>query len=358
MSEQNNGLQIKISGESHSEKIELTLTGMPVGEAVDLDLLQKYIHRRTLHGDGLTLRNESDILHIASGMKNGIITGEISAYVDNNDRKSEDYEPLRNLPRPSHADYPAMIKDGTDLISGGGRFSGRLTVMTVAAGGIAAQILNKHGIFSAAHLLSAGEICDTPFDTLDPQTELLQALSGRAFPVIDQNVLQKMKDEILHTANAGVSIGGTVEYKAVGLPVGLGDNLCGGLESVISSAVFGVPAIKGIEFGDGFALAKMRGSTANDQFTIKDGKIATLQNRSGGITGGMSNGMPLIFKAAVKPTPSIALPQQTVNIKTLKEEKITVGGRHDACIAPRAAIAVEAAANTAILDLMIKEGRI
>ena len=167
-----------------------------------------------------------------------------------------------------------------------------------------------------------------------------------------------MQDEILRVSALGDSIGGVVEYKAAGLPVGLGDNLCNGLESAISWSVFGVPAVKGIEFGAGFNITKMTGSAANDQFAVKDGKIVTATNNSGGILGGMANGMPLIFRAAVKPTPSISLPQKSVNLKTLKEQTVQISGRHDPCVVPRAAIAIEAAANTAILDLMIKEGRI
>lgn len=354
-----NGLQIKITGESHGDKIELLLKGVKKGEIIDLNELQNYIHRRTAHGDGLfTARAEDDILQVCGGIKNGVVTGDIKAYVKNTAQNPKDYENLRNLPRPSHADYPAMIKDNTDLLSGGGRFSGRLTVMTVAAGGIAAQILKKHGVISAAHVLSVGEIYDKPFDPVLPQTNLLQRLCKTGFPVIQKSAYLKMKDEILRTSAQGDSIGGLVEYKATGISVGLGDNLCKGLESAISYAVFGVPGVKGIEFGAGFNLSTMQGSAANDQFTLKKGKIVTATNNCGGILGGMANGMPLVFRAAVKPTPSIALPQKTVNLKTLKRQTVKIGGRHDPCIVPRAAVVIEAAANTAILDLMIKEGRI
>lgn len=359
MSKNTNGLQIKITGESHSDKIELELKGIKKGEQIDLAALQNYIHRRTPKGDRLsTNRAEDDLLQITGGIKNGAVTGDITAYVKNTKQNPKDYENLRNLPRPSHADYPAMVKDSTDLLPGGGRFSGRLSVMTVAVGGIAAQMLQKLGIISAAHILAVGDICDTPYDTTEPQTELLQTLAAQSFPVIDPAAKQKMQDEILRVESLGDSIGGVVEYKAQGLPIGLGDNLSGGLESAISSAVFGVPAVKGIEFGAGFNITKMTGSAANDQYAVKDGKIVTATNNSGGILGGMANGMPLIFRAAVKPTPSISLPQKTVNLKTLKEQTIQISGRHDPCVAPRAAIAIEAAANTAILDLMIKEGRI
>ena len=359
MSKNTNGLQIKITGESHGDKIELELKGIKTGEQIDLAALQNYINRRTAHGDGLsTSRTEDDLLHITGGIEDGTVTGDITAYIKNTKQNPGDYENLRNLPRPSHADYPAMVKDNTDLMPGGGRFSGRLTVMTVAAGGIAAQILQRRGVISAAHILSVGDICGTPYAPTAPQTELLQNLSKQTFPVIDPAAKQKMQDEILRVSALGDSIGGVVEYKAQGLPVGLGDNLDNGLESAISSAVFGVPAVKGIEFGAGFGITKMTGSAANDQFAVKDGKIVTGTNNSGGILGGMANGMPLIFCAAVKPTPSISLPQKTVNLKTLKEQTVQISGRHDPCIVPRAAIAIEAAANTAILDLMIKEGRI
>ena len=359
MSDNKKGLQIEITGESHSDKIKLVLKGIKEGETIDLDALQNYIHRRAAHGDGLsTARTEDDLLHITGGIENGAVTGDITAYVNNTAQSPKEYDNLRNLPRPSHADYPAMVKDDADLITGGGRFSGRLTVMTVAAGGIATQILQKRGIISAAHLLCIGNICDTPFDYTEPQTALLQRLVTQTFPVIDPAARGKMQDEILRVKALGDSVGGVVEYKAAGLPVGLGDNLCNGLESAIAWSVFGVPAVKGIEFGAGFSLSKMLGSTANDRFAAKDGKIVTVTNNSGGILGGMANGMPLVFCAAVKPTPSISLPQKTVNLKTLKEQTIQINGRHDPCIVPRAAIAVEAAANTAILDLMIKEGRI
>ena len=274
--------------------------------------------------------------------------------IPNTDARSADYERIRSVPRPSHADYPAYVKyGGHNDIRGGGQFSGRLTAPFCAAGGIALQLLEKRGIRVFSHILSVGGIKDEPFDPVSPDTERLGALAGLRLAVLDPAAGERMAAEIKAAHADGDSVGGIVECMVTGLPAGVGEPIYDSLESRIASLVFSIPAVKGVEFGSGFAGSALRGSENNDPYRVLDGRIVTSSNNSGGICGGISTGMPVLFRAAFKPTPSISRPQDSVLLEEMKDETLEITGRHDPCIVPRALPAVEAAAAMAVLDLMI-----
>jgi len=349
-------LKLKIYGGSHSDKIGMTLSGIPAGERIDLDELQRFLSRRAPGNDPYsTKRKESDKPVFLSGLDGNITNGDtIEAVIYNTNQRSGDYDSLRDTPRPSHADFPARIKYGENVdLRGGGHFSGRLTAPMCIAGGICLQILARKGIYIAAHIASIGQITDTCFNkTLVSKTDF-DVLHSNIFPVIDQNIGEKMKEKINSVAKEADSIGGTVECAAIGLPIGLGEHMFMGVEGRISSIVFGIPAVKGIEFGLGFGSSYLTGSENNDPFETDGNRIFTKTNNSGGILGGMTNGMPLIFRAAIKPTPSIGKEQDSVSISEMKNVKMTVSGRHDPCIIPRAVPVFEAAAALAITDMIL-----
>ena len=348
-------ISLDIFGGSHDEKIGMTLSGIGAGESIDLDALRAFLARRAPGRDRFsTTRRESDEPVFISGIENGVTTGEvIEAVIYNQNQRSGDYSSLVDTPRPSHADYAARMKYGEDVdLRGGGHFSGRLTAPMCIAGGICLQILERRGIKIGAHIYSVGSVKDTPFDPVTVSASDFDTIHSRDFSVLDECAGEKMKAEIDAARLDGDSIGGVIECAAVGLPTGLGEHMFGSVEAAVSSIVFGIPAVKGIEFGAGFGAAEMRGSENNDPF-ITDGKsIFTKTNNAGGILGGMTSGMPLIFRAAIKPTPSIALEQDTVSLSRMENVNITVGGRHDPCIVPRAVPVFEAAAALAIIDLM------
>ena len=291
------------------------------------------------------------------GVVDGVTTGApITAIIRNTDQHSRDYEKLRHVPRPSHADYAASVKySGFNDIRGGGAFSGRLTAPLCIAGGIALQILAKRGITVGAHLHSIAGIADTPFDAVTLDAETLLAAGKKPFPVLSDEAGEQMRDAILAAKKDGDSVGGVIECAILGMPAGYGGPLFSGVEGKLASALFGIPAVKGVEFGSGFAAAEMRGSVHNDPFTYKDGKVVTTTNNSGGIQGGITNGMPILFRIAMKPTPSIAMEQKTVDLAAHEDTTLVIGGRHDPCVAARAVPAVEAAAALCILDLLSEE---
>ncbi len=321
-------LKLTIFGRSHGPSIGMTLAGIPTGLPVDLEQLQHFLDRRAPGKSALTTpRREADVPQFQEGLANGITTGgPITAVIENQDVRSTDYDRFRNVPRPGHADYTARIKYGQEAdLSGGGHLSGRLTAPLCIAGGLCKQWLEAKGIVVEARLSSVG--CET-----DPA---------------------RFTTQIQAALDAGDSVGGTVSCVVTGLPVGLGDPHFGGMENRIAQIIFGIPGIKGIEFGSGFAGSCQRGSETNDAFQVENGRITTKTNHCGGILGGISNGMPLTFRVAVKPTPSIARPQESVSLTKMEPETLEIRGRHDPCIALRAVPVVEACGAIAIYDALL-----
>jgi len=344
-------LKISLFGESHGEKVGVVIDGMPAGEPVDMDELSRFLSRRR-PGSGplVTDRCETDDPEFLSGVKNGFTCGTpICIAISNGDAKSASYD--ADVPRPSHGDLTHCIKSrGFADLTGGGHFSGRLTAPLCAAGGVFLQALKRRGVRIGAHLLSVGAVEDDAFDPVSPD---LDAVSPYDLPVINKGALDRMKTLILSLKEEGDSVGGVVECAITGLPAGIGDPIFYGVENALSSAVFGIPGVRGIEFGAGFRASSMTGSAHNDAFFIDDGVIKTKTNNHGGVLGGISSGMPVIFRAAIKPTPSIGKKQDSVSMSKMSEKAIAVSGRHDPCVALRAVPCIEAAAASAILDLML-----
>lgn len=351
-----NHLKLSIFGESHGKAIGMTLDGIPSGLPVDLEILQKFLNRRAPgQWDYATPRKEDDIPDFLSGVLNGFTCGApIAAVIYNHNTNSADYSNLKDCPRPGHADYTAQIKyGGYQNVAGGGHFSGRLTAPICIAGGLCKQWLELQGIKIAAHIVSIGGISDEPLK-LDPTApDFSKILTG--FPVLNPQAGEKMKEAIVDAKKDGDSVGGVIECMVTGLPAGLGGPLFGGMEGKIAQIVYGIPAVKGIEFGSGFSGSNLLGSENNDEFTIEDGKILTKTNNAGGILGGITTGMPLTFQVAVKPTPSILKPQNSVNLHTMEETVLQINGRHDPCIVPRAVPVIEAAAAIALYDVILEQ---
>ena len=349
------GEKIKISvfGESHGGGIGVVIDGLPAGEAIDFDAVLAQMARRAPGRDKTaTPRKESDLPRVLSGMLGGVLTGApLCAVIENTNTRSQDYGNLLAKPRPGHSDYTAYIKyHGANDIRGGGHFSGRITAPLVFAGAVCRQLLERRGIQIAAHIQSVGSIHDKPFDPVAVPSALIKRLSASSFALIDESAEEPVRAEIEAARLAQDSVGGTIECAVTGLPAGVGEPMFDGLEGAIAKAVFGVPAVKGIEFGAGFALAAMRGSRANDAFCYQNGHVVTETNHCGGILGGIANGMPLIFRCAVKPTPSISQPQNTVDLQTGENTVLTIHGRHDPCIVPRAVPVIEAVTALAIIN--------
>lgn len=348
-----NKIKLTIFGQSHGNAIGMTLDGIPAGLPVNLTELQSFLNRRAPgQNDYSTPRKEADTPEFLSGIVSGYTCGApITAIIRNQNTRSSDYENLKSCPRPGHADYTAQIKyEGYQDVAGGGHFSGRLTAPLCIAGGLCKQWLSALDIQIGAHISSIAGIADEPIllDWLNPDLSAIP----QDFPVINSEAGKKMQDTIAEAKAEGDSVGGIIECVIAGVPAGLGGPLFGGIEGKIAQIVYGIPAVKGIEFGSGFSGSNMRGSDNNDALTIRDGKIITKTNYAGGILGGISNAMPIIFRTAIKPTPSIAKPQQSVNLKTMEEITLQVKGRHDPCIVPRAVPVIEAAAAIAIYDLL------
>ena len=340
-------IRVSIFGQSHSEAIGVVVDGLPAGFEVDMDALNAFLARRAPgQGRFTTARKESDLPEFVSGIVDGVTCGApLCALIRNNDTRSGDYADLRDHPRPSHADYPAYVKFGAAHdIRGGGHFSGRLTAPLCIAGGIALQMLAGRGV---------GDVQDERFDPVTVSERDFERIAANGFPVLDEMAGARMFDAIERARMDADSIGGTIECAATGLPAGLGDALFGGLEGRLSQALFGIPAVKGVEFGSGFDGARMRGSENNDPFVMQDGSVRTLTNNAGGILGGITTGMPLIMRVAIKPTPSIGRAQRSVSLSEGKPYELTIRGRHDPCIAPRAVPVVEAAAALVLLDMMM-----
>ena len=344
-------MKLQIYGGSHEKRMGLTME-LPRGLRLDDEIIYRDIERRRGGGAGATARMESDLPIYLSGVRRGVTTGEtLRVEFENSDARPKDYEKISAMPRPSHCDYPAYIKYGS-IPPGGGMFSGRMTLPLVFAGAVARQLLLQEGIAVGGHYFRIGGVCDSPFHPLSVDRYTLERLRGSGFPVLDENICGAMEKRIAEARAAGDSLGGAVELCALGLPVGAGGPLWEGLESSIAHIMYAVPGVKGVEFGAGFGFSDMQGSAANDGLRMRDGKIALEGNRSGGINGGMANGAPLLLRAAFRPTPSIALPQHTVDLTKGQDAVIAVSGRHDACIALRGLAAAEAALCLGILDCM------
>ena len=346
-------LKLTIFGQSHGPAIGMTLDGIPAGLSVDLDKLQAFLNRRAPGQNAWsTSRREEDRPEFLSGLLDGFTCGApIAAVIHNKNTRSGDYANLRDCPRPGHADYTAQIKyGGFQDAAGGGHFSGRLTAPLCIAGGLCMQWLEEMGIRVAARIVAiAGETDDVVLDPRNPDLDSI----GTDFPVLSPAAGERMREKIAQARSEGDSVGGIIECFVTGIPAGLGEPMFGGVESRIAQIVYGVPAVKAVEFGIGQAAAALRGSQCNDAFSIEDGKIVTMTNHAGGILGGITNGMPVFFRVAIKPTPSISCRQQSVSLSQGQVQELIVKGRHDPCIVPRAVPVIEAAAAIAIYDLIL-----
>ncbi len=346
-------LKISVFGQSHSDGIGVVIDGLPPGVEVDMDAISAFMARRAPgNASFATKRKEADAPKFLSGLFDGKTCGApLCAVIENTNTRSQDYDNLKVTPRPAHADYTAEIKyKGFQDYTGGGHFSGRLTAPICIAGGIAMQILEKMGIKITAHIKSIKNVEDEAFDFKNIKTP-----ADDKFPVLCKEKGKEMLSVIEEARGRGDSVGGVIECAIEGVPAGLGEPMFDGIENKIAQIIFAVPAIKGIEFGAGFESTRLFGSENNDPYEAVNGEIKTKTNNAGGILGGISSGMPIIFRAAVKPTPSIGIEQESVNIKTLENEKLVVSGRHDPCIVPRAVPVIEAAAAIAILDIILYE---
>lgn len=354
------GEQVKITifGQSHSEAIGVVIDGLPVGEEIDLERVQQFMERRAPGRNAYsTPRKEGDIPHVVSGLFEGKTCGApLCAVIENTNTRSKDYDKLKDLPRPAHADFTAWVKyKGANDHRGGGHFSGRLTAPLCFAGAVCMQILERKGIRIGGHILAIQGVKDTPFDPVEISEETLQAVTAKAFPVQDDGQAEAMQAAIAAAREKADSVGGIIECAVTGLPVGVGEPMFDGLESRLAAAVFAIPAVKGVEFGKGFGVAELLGSENNDAFCYEaDGTVKTKTNNHGGSLGGISSGMPLILRAAFKPTPSIGQAQATISISKGENETLSIVGRHDPCIVPRAVPCVEAAAAVTLLDLLCR----
>ena len=345
-------VKVSVFGQSHSEAIGAVVDGLPSGEAIDMERVCAFMRRRAPgNAAHATKRREPDEPKVLSGFVNGKTCGApLMALIENTDQRSVDYDALKNLPRPGHADFTARVKygDSADL-RGGGHFSGRLTAPICFA--VAKQILERRGIVVRARIYEIGGI-------LDAFEGDFAAVEAKEFPVFDDRAGVMMREAVERARLDGDSVGGVIECVAEGLPAGLGEPMMDSVESTLARLMFSIPAVRGVEFGAGFAAARMRGSAHNDAFVVENGRILTSSNRHAGVLGGITTGMPVVFRVAFKPTSSIAKPQRTVNLAEMREETLSVGGRHDPCVVPRAVPVVEAMAALALIDLyMIRFGQ-
>ncbi len=348
--------RLTVFGESHGACVGAVVEGCPAGIPLGEKDIQRELDRRRPGGRLASSRGEADRVRLLSGILNGQTNGgPIAMLVENQDVDSSWYEENRHLPRPGHSDFPAYVKyGGMNDYRGGGFFSGRMTAPLVMGGAVAKRLLSLSGVKVIGHIVQIGgtrllkEVGDQDIEAA--------ALDGAI--CADKGVSREFEGEIERAAEEGDSIGGVVECRVLNLPAGIGEPFFDSVEALIAHGVFSIPGVKGVEFGAGFGLAAMRGSEANDSFVIRDGKVATETNRSGGVLGGLTTGMPLIFRVAIKPTPSIRKAQRTVDLRTGNETVLAVGGRHDPCIAVRALPVVEAVAAVCIADLMVRDGKI
>lgn len=347
-------LKLSVFGQSHGAAIGMTLDGVPAGLPVDHDALNAFMKRRAPGRQAYsTPRSEADCPEFLSGLVNDHTCGApIAAIIRNTNTRSKDYSNLFDCPRPGHADYTAQIKyKGYQDVAGGGHFSGRLTAPLCIAGGLCLQWLSMQGITVAGHICSIANISDIPARANHVQPNL--QFSDPDFPVFSSEAAERMKKAISDARADGDSVGGVIECVIQGVPAGLGGPLFGGLEGKIAQAIYAIPAVKAVDFGAGFDACEMRGSQHNDAYTIDRNTVRTVTNNAGGILGGISTGMPIVFRVGIKPTPSIAKLQQTISISSMEERTLTVEGRHDPCIVPRAVPVVEAVAAITIFDALL-----
>ena len=354
-------IQVSVFGQSHAEAVGAVAEGLPAGFRVDREALQAFLNRRAPgQGKHTTARKEADRPEFLSGLLEDVTCGgPVCLIIRNTDTRSGDYEALQDIPRPSHADWPARVKyGGAHDGRGGGMFSARLTAPLCAAGGIALQMLEKRGIRIGAHIAEIAGVRDDPFDPVNVCETDFRRIAENGFPVLNAAAGERMLEEIEKARLAEDSVGGIVECAAVGLPAGIGGPLFEGLESDLAAAVFAIPAVRGVAFGSGFGAAEMRGSEHNDALRIRDGRIVTETNHAGGLTGGMTTGMPLLLRAAFKPTPSIGKAQKSVSLSRMEETELRIRGRHDPCVVPRAVPVAEAVTALVLLDrIMDAKGR-
>ena len=349
-------IKVNIYGGSHEPEIGVIISGLPVGTSFDMDQLQKFLDRRAPGNSPFaTPRKEPDTAVPAEGITLDGTTATttepaIKLVIKNTNTRSQDYKNLRDIPRPGHADYTAYVKYGDKLnMAGGGPFSARMTAPLCIAGGIAIQLLQQQGIEIGAHIYSIGSITDAPLDTLNP------SVPESDFPVISAEAGEQMKELILQAKAEEDSIGGIVEVFAKNVPAGIGGPMYDGVEGVLAPVFFGIPAVKGLEFGAGFNASAMRGSENNDPFRIENGTVVTTSNNHGGILGGITSGMPVIARLAFKPTPSITKEQQSVSLSKMTNETLSIQGRHDPCVVLRAVPICEAAMAIGLLDMLLEE---
>ena len=344
-------IAVTLFGESHGPAIGAVLDGLCPGLPIDEENIRRMLHLRQPGGAISTARQEKDVFEIVSGAVNGIATGTpLTILIRNKDTKSGDYAAMQALMRPGHADFPAQCKyHGYQDTRGGGHFSGRITAALVAAGAICHSALQAKGICIGTHISRCAGICDRGFSNLE---EDITTLSQREFPVLEEAVEAPMRDAILGAKAEGDSVGGVLETAVNGLPAGVGEPWFDTFEGLLAHILFSVPAVKGVEFGDGFALADMRGSSANDPLRYEDGKVVATSNHAGGIGGGITTGMPVIFRCVIKPTPSIAKEQQTVDIMQQENAMLQIKGRHDPAIVHRARIVIDAVTAIAVYDML------
>ena len=355
-----NALTLAVFGQSHAPAIGCTIEGLPAGYTIDEKQLQRFLDRRAPGNSATaTARKEADKPEILCGIADGVTCGApLTAIIRNTNTRSHDYDELRRTPRPGHADFPAYVRyGGHNDIAGGGQFSGRLTAPVCIAGGIAKQILEKLGIRVIAHARRIAGVDDAPLDTMAYREEQEQAILSHPLPCIDGHAAIRMQENILSARAEGDSVGGVVECAAYGaIPAGIGEPMFGGIENRIAQMAFGIPAVKGVEFGAGFDSADLKGSENNDPYGVRGDRVAPLTNNAGGCAGGMTTGAPIVWRMAVKPTPSIARPQQSVDLTRGKSTELTVRGRHDPCIVPRAVPIAEAVCAFVLLDALLQDG--
>lgn len=353
-----NKLKVTVFGQSHAPAIGCVIDGLPAGFAPDMDRVAAFMARRAPGQNAWsTPRKESDTPEILSGLVDGKTCGApVAMVIHNADQHSRDYSGLRRTPRPSHADYAAIIKYGENYdIRGGGQFSGRLTAPLCFAGAFALQLLEQKGITVAAHIGQIENVFDAAPDFAAVGREDLQALLRKPFPVFDDAVGMNMRQAIEAARMEQDSVGGVIRCFALGLPAGVGEPMFDGVENRLAAALFGIPAVRGVSFGTGFAAAGMRGSEHNDPFVMEDGAVRTRTNHAGGVLGGITSGMPLVVNIAVKPTASISREQDTVDLEKKENAGLVIHGRHDPCIVPRAVPVVEAVTALTILDMLMED---
>jgi len=353
-----NRLRVTVFGQSHAKAIGCTIEGLPSGFRPDMDQVAAFMARRAPgRSPWSTTRREADEPEILSGMVDGVTCGgPLTAVIYNSDQHSKDYSGLKRTPRPSHADYTALLKYGESYdIRGGGQFSGRLTAPLCFAGALAIQLLGSRGITLAAHISQIGLVYDAVPDFAEVERRTLEELAGKELAVFSESAGFSMRQTIEEARMDCDSVGGAIRCFVLGLPGGLGEPMFGGVENRLAAALFGIPAVRGVSFGAGFDAAAMRGSEHNDPFVMAGGVVRTRTNHAGGVLGGITNAMPLVVNVAVKPTPSIGREQATVDLEKKENTRLTIQGRHDPCIVPRAVPVVEAVTALTVLDMILEE---